>query len=107
MYQQSRLSRAMALATLASYVVMALLLYVLVQRFYRVPYELGRILKIVMAASSVYLVYACLPDGPYAVAGKLLLFLLFGLLMYLMRFFSPSELAGIRSMFRGPASPDQ
>ncbi|MGB6649344.1 MAG: hypothetical protein WBG01_12500, partial [Bacteroidota bacterium] len=84
-----------------------LLLYLLVQRFYHVRYELGRIAKIALAASSVYLVYAYLPDGPYAVVGKLLLFLLFGLVMYLLRFFNPSELAGIRSMFKKPASPDR
>ncbi len=95
-----------AVATLASYLVMALLLYALVQRFYRVRYELGRIAKIALAASGVYLLYAVLPEGPFAVYGKLLLLLLFFLLMYLMRFFDPSEVRAIRSMFKMPGAPD-
>jgi hypothetical protein len=79
----------------------------MVQRFYRVRYELGRIARIVLSASGVYLLYAFLPEIPFGAVGKLLLLLLFGLLMYLMRFFDPSELAGIRSMFKGAASSDR
>jgi O-antigen/teichoic acid export membrane protein len=96
-----------ALATLASYLVMALLLYLLVQRFYPIRYEFARIAKIVLAASGVYLLYAFLPEGPFAAVGKLLLLLLFGLLLHLMRFLHPSELAGMRSMLKRPPPPDR
>ncbi|MCK5571194.1 MAG: polysaccharide biosynthesis C-terminal domain-containing protein, partial [Bacteroidetes bacterium] len=96
-----------ALATLASYVVMALLLYTLVQKFYPIQYELGRITKIALAAVSVYAMFVFLPEGPYAVPGKAFLLILFGVMMYLMRFFIPSELKGLRALIRRKPPAEQ
>jgi O-antigen/teichoic acid export membrane protein len=89
-----------ALATLASYTVMAGLLYVLVQRFYRVPYEGARLAKIVGSAALIYLLSLLAPEGIVAVVAKAGLFLLFLFLMWVLRFFTPPELASVRSLFR-------
>jgi O-antigen/teichoic acid export membrane protein len=89
-----------ALATLASYSVMAALLYVLVQRFYRVPYEGTRLAKIAIASAGVYLAALTLPAGAALVPAKAALFLLFLLLMWVLRFFTPEERAGMRRLLR-------
>ncbi len=81
-----------AIATFASYSIMALVLYFVVQRFYPVSYELGRLGKIAVCAGFVFgLQFLILPAG-WEVPGKILLLVVFVLLMYAMSFFNASEL---------------
>ncbi|RPH37816.1 hypothetical protein EHM92_01705 [bacterium] len=87
-----------AIATLLSYAAMAIILYAVVQRIYPVEYELGRIGKITAAAVAVYALSLVLPMGGHDLIWKSGLLVLFGLLMYGMRFFVPAELAWVRSL---------
>jgi O-antigen/teichoic acid export membrane protein len=87
-----------ALALLLSYAAMAILVYVLVQKIYPIRYEWERIAKIVVSALIVFLLWLLVPAGPLELVWEIALLVLFGLLMYWMRFFSPSELAGLRLM---------
>jgi len=89
-----------ALATLTSYAVMAGLLYLLTQRFYRVPYEGARLAKIASVAAAIYLLSLLVPEGSLAVLAKAALVLLFLFLMWMLRFFTPSELRGVRGLLR-------
>ena len=84
-----------AIATLASYAVMAVLLYVTVQRVYPVQYEIGRIGKVALSAAIVYALYLVVQSWPLSVLWKVLLLVLFGALMYWMKFLVPSELKAI------------
>jgi O-antigen/teichoic acid export membrane protein len=81
-----------ALATLLSYAVMAIALYLVVQKFYPIEYEFTRMGKIAVAGLIVYLIsFVFLPES-FAVLFKIALLLVFLLLMYLFKFFSPGEL---------------
>jgi O-antigen/teichoic acid export membrane protein len=95
-----------AYATLASYVVMAGLLYVIVQRFYPVSYEWARIAKIAISAGCVFAVFVFLPAGPWEPLWKFLLLALFVVLMYALKFFVPAERSALVAVFRrrGPPS---
>ncbi len=100
-----------AVATLLAYVVMAFVLYFVVRRFYRVPYEMARIGKIAAAACLVYAIYLIGPSVAFPVIWKSLLLAGFVLLMYLMGFFVPSELHAVSQLFSrrrngDPAVPD-
>jgi len=95
-----------AVATLASYSIMALVLYLVVQRFYPVSYELGRLGKIAVCAGLVYgLQYLIIPVG-WEVPGKILLLIVFLLLMYAMNFFNASELRTITGLLRRKQKED-
>ncbi len=89
-----------AIATFASYSIMALVLYFVVQRFYPVSYELGRLGKIAVCAGFVFgLQFLILPAG-WEVPGKILLLVVFVLLMYAMSFFNASELKTLAVLLR-------
>jgi len=95
-----------AIATLASYFIMALVLYVVVQKFYPVSYELGRLGKIAVCSGLVYgLQFLIIPAG-WEVPGKMLLLIVFVLLMYAMNFFSTSELRTMAGLFRRKRNGD-
>jgi O-antigen/teichoic acid export membrane protein len=82
-----------AIATLVSYAVMAAMMYVIVQRIYPVPYELGRLGKIAIAAGVVFVVAALAGTGSAALAVKAALLPAFVALLYVLRFFEPHEWA--------------
>lgn len=87
-----------AWATFASYVAMAAILYAIVQRVYPVRYEVGRLLKIVLATAVAYLLSVVwYPDG-WAWLYRMGLLVLFCLMMVSMRFFERSELEILRRM---------
>lgn len=96
-----------ALATLMSYAVMMVMGYFMVRRFFPVPYEFARIAKIVLAAGTVYGLYALIPEGSWFVIVKLALVLFFVALMYAMKFFNTPELKRIMNVMsrRHPADP--
>lgn len=87
-----------AVATLLSYATMATLSYVLVQRFHPVPYEFPRLIKVIIAAGLVYGVYVILPADASSWIVKLLLIGLFVALVYIMKFFNPSEMRGLLAL---------
>ncbi|MBI4547952.1 MAG: oligosaccharide flippase family protein [Ignavibacteriae bacterium] len=95
-----------AWATLLAYVVMAVALYVVVQKVYPVKYEFGRFFKIASAVSVVMVVYYYVPFGDLGVSDilivgwKLALLALFLLLMYLMKFFEGRELSTFKRLFQ-------
>jgi O-antigen/teichoic acid export membrane protein len=89
-----------ALATLLSYGGMAVLVYIIGKRVYPVHYEVGRILKIAVAAATVFLLYSVVDAGDFSIAWKGFLLLVFGGLMYVLRFFNASEIRGIVAFAR-------
>lgn len=88
-----------AIATLLSYAVMAGTLYVVVQRFYPVQYELLRLAKIAVALSVVFTLFVVVKVEGLHLVWEAFLLVLFGALMYGLKFFAPSELRGLRRIF--------
>ena len=95
-----------ALATLFSYAAMAIGLYIVGQRFYPMKYEIGRLLKIAAAGVAVFSLYYFVRLDTFEVVWKFGLLVLFGLLMYLLRFFEPDEIKAITRRFSRQASRD-
>ncbi|MBX2991920.1 MAG: polysaccharide biosynthesis C-terminal domain-containing protein [Bacteroidetes bacterium] len=84
-----------AVATLASYASMSVVLYVIVQTIYPIRYEYSRLFKIAVASLAVYLLAQFVRADSFAILWKSALLILFVVLIYLMKFFDPSELARI------------
>jgi len=97
-----------AYATLASYVVMAAMMYVMVRNIYPVPYEWIRLAKITVAAVALYALARFVDAGPWTIAWHTVLLLCFPVLLYLLRFFVPGELRGMARLLRSarPGSLD-
>jgi O-antigen/teichoic acid export membrane protein len=89
-----------ALATLASYVAMAIAMYVVVQRVYPIQYEFNRIAKIALAAIVVFALSYFVRPGSFEIVWKCGLFILFLAMMYRMKFFEQSELRALAARFR-------
>jgi O-antigen/teichoic acid export membrane protein len=89
-----------ALATLASYVAMAIAMYVVVQRVYPIQYEFNRIAKIALAAIVVFALSYFVRPGSFEIVWKCGLFILFLAMMYGMKFFEQSELRALAARFR-------
>jgi O-antigen/teichoic acid export membrane protein len=89
-----------AFATLVSYVVMAGMMYIIVQRFYPVHYEIVRLGKIALAAAIVYAGSVFAGTGMTALLIKVGLLPVFVVLLYLMRFFEPGEWAAALRLVR-------
>jgi hypothetical protein len=92
-----------AVSTLISFMVIAAGIYVASQRLYHVPYEWGRILKVILSTAVVYAAF--LLAAPEAgtlggIAAKLLLMAAFGVLIYVTRAVHPSEIAGTMTAVR-------
>jgi len=89
-----------AYATLASYLVMAGLMYLMVRRMYPVPYEWIRLTKIAGAAVVVYALTRLVDAGPWTLAWHGVLLLCFPFLLYVSRFFVPGEIRGVARLLR-------
>lgn len=91
-----------ALATVAAYVVMAVVLLLYVQRFYHIPYEWGRVALALGIALALWLVQAYLFDffdrSLQANLVRLGLLAAYPLLLFAMRFFDASERREIRRL---------
>lgn len=94
-----------AVATLLAYCIMAAWLFARVRQFYPVPYEWGRILKIVGTGSAVIGLWWAVDGGAYEILWKIALQIAFFGLLVLMRFFVPSELTALLRLFRLRTSP--
>ena len=91
------------IALVASYVVVVILMYIFTQRLFFVPYEWRRLALIVGAAASlVGLGEVVMPtDGVDGFLGRLVLWLGFPVVLYLLRFLTAEE----RGMVRALLSP--
>lgn len=88
-----------ALATLLSYAAMAIGLYVIAQRFYPIRYEFDRLMKLAVAGVVVFCLYYFVRLDEFEVIWKVGLLVLFGVLMYLLKFFDPSEVKAVTRRF--------
>jgi len=94
-----------AWATFFAYLFMAATMYVVVRRVYPVPYEIKRLVKILIAVAVVLILYYLPPVEMMAYFSasvrflqKLVLLLLFLGLMYWMKFFNAGELAKVKQL---------
>jgi O-antigen/teichoic acid export membrane protein len=89
-----------AVALLISQLLTTALMIVLAQRAYRIPYEIGRIAKIVAVALVTYTAMMMAVSGSSwrTVAVRAALLLLFPAGLLLLRFLRPEELADIRKL---------
>jgi O-antigen/teichoic acid export membrane protein len=88
-----------AIATLLSYAAMAVILFFVVQGFYPVRYEFERIAKIVVAAGIVFVLSEVVSLKSFEFGWKLFLLGTFAVLVYWMKFFKPTEISRIASLF--------
>jgi O-antigen/teichoic acid export membrane protein len=89
-----------AIATLVSYVVMAGMMYVIVQRIYPVRYELARLGKIAGAAALVSVAAIAAGTGTAALWIKAGLLPVFVAVLYATRFFEPHEWGAAMRLLR-------
>ncbi len=93
------------LALVASYVVVVGLMYVLTQRLFPVPYEWGRMARVVLVTAAVVLSGELLvaTEGAAGFALRLLLWLLYPPLLFLSGFFSAEERGWLALLLSDPA----
>ncbi len=89
-----------ALATLLSYLLMAAILYVDVQRFYPVHYEWSRIARLAVAAALVFALHSYVSVPGFTIGWKLVLLFLFAGILRVTGFFRPGELPALARLFR-------
>ena len=92
---------AAAYSTLIAHVLMAVLLYFIVRRFYPVPYEYGRLGKICVAGTIVFVVLS-----PYlhdtsieGIIARIIFVAGYPLILWGWRFFTPREWRRLRELF--------
>ena len=93
-----------AYAMLAAYLVMALLYWILSQRIYPVAWEYARLARIILALAAVAALWY-LPIKPAVLpqlAWEAVLLVLYIVLLFVFRFFLPSELRELRGLLRAP-----
>jgi O-antigen/teichoic acid export membrane protein len=90
-----------AWATLVGYAVMIILTLAISQRVYHIPYQYGRIAKVILAACILAAFGGIVPAAPLLarIAAKAILLMLFPLALYLMGFFENDEINWIRDRF--------
>jgi O-antigen/teichoic acid export membrane protein len=89
-----------AWAMLLCCVLMAILQYAIAVRFYVVPYEWGRITKIILSGIALYVVLHFVQIGAIvpAIVVKGLLWVSFPFLLFLLGFYEPVEVRGIKEV---------
>jgi O-antigen/teichoic acid export membrane protein len=89
-----------AFGSLISQVLTTALMVYLAQRAYRIPYEAGRLAKIVLVAATTYTAMMTIVSGSSwrTVAVRSALLLLFPAGLLLLRFLRPKEIADIRKL---------
>ena len=96
-----------AWATFIAYFIMAVTMYIVVQRIYPVSYEFSRLLKIAGSTVVVIILYYFIPVDALSgstilpVVWKIVLILLFLILMYAMKFFKAGEISAIKKLWNG------
>lgn len=91
------------LATFISYLVSALILLGFSGRVYKIEYEWGRVLLLIVFTSIMYYTGVCFA-GSFGVGGgfvvKLFVIILFVLILFLTKFFTKAEVKSILNLFR-------
>jgi uncharacterized protein YhhL (DUF1145 family) len=88
-----------AYATLLSYVLMAVWLYIITQRIYPIQYELKKILKIGLISLIIFLTYQCV-NFPNAMMLKTILIFIFGLSIYLFKILDAREIQTLKYLVK-------
>lgn len=88
------------LALVASYVVVLALMYGFTQRLFPVPYEWGRLARVVLVASALVLAGELLmpTDGIFGLLGRIVFWLAYPLCLLATGFFTPSERRGLATL---------
>jgi O-antigen/teichoic acid export membrane protein len=95
-----------AYALLTAYLVMAAMMYLITRRFYPLPIEWGRVGKIALPTAAVLALAWLVDAGPLQPLWKGTLVLAFVASMFVLKFFTPSELRILSRLFsRQPAPP--
>jgi O-antigen/teichoic acid export membrane protein len=95
-----------AYALLTAYLVMAAMMYLITRRFYPLPIEWGRVGKIALPTAAVLALAWLVDAGPLQLLWKGALVLAFAASMFVLKFFTPSELRILSRLFsRQPAPP--
>ena len=91
-----------ALATLASYIIMAMLYWFFTNKIYPVPYEYGRLAKLICAAALPVIIFfsGWNPISDYDLIWRFVLLTSFPILLFLFRFFETNEFNGMRELLR-------
>ena len=91
---------AAAWNTVIGYSVLTILVYFESKQVYPVPYEFRRILLALLAFGLTYLIcnQINLPNPYVDMIARTLAMLAFPVLLFLLRFFSPQEIKGIKSL---------
>jgi O-antigen/teichoic acid export membrane protein len=93
-----------AWATLAGFVTLIAIELTVSQRFYPIPYQVGRFAKLATVVTVLYVACGLMPPGaPLALAAEKSVMLLIGFptLLWLARFFEPAELEHARRAYAG------
>jgi O-antigen/teichoic acid export membrane protein len=88
-----------AIATLLSYAAMAVAIYFIGRKVYPIEYEWGRLGKIALSSAIVYACFTFIHPPMFELAWKVGLVVLFGVMMYVMKFFNASEVASMMRLF--------
>jgi O-antigen/teichoic acid export membrane protein len=98
-----------ASALLISQILTTALMIYLAQRAYRIPYEVGRIAKVVAVGATTYIAMMTIVSGSSwrTVAVRIALLLLFPAGLLLLRFLRPQELADIRRLLSNVRRPPE
>ncbi len=96
-----------AVATLASYFAMSILMYFYSQKFYKIEYEFIRILKITIAAALTFILFLIIPKTEYHLIIKLLVLFVFVFLLYLFTFFKKGEIYKLKQLFSSLSNKKQ
>jgi len=87
-----------AIATLAAYALMAVLLYFVTQRFYPVSYEFGRLARLIIVTTLLFVIPYIIPIT-FLREVKFLLLLSFPLIFLATGFFDKDEIAALKRLF--------
>jgi O-antigen/teichoic acid export membrane protein len=89
-----------AYATLIAYAFSAFVMYFIVQKFYRIEYEFGRIVKLALSVALVYfLEIGIVHYGFASISLRIGLICLWPVVLFLFRFFNAGELSRITGFF--------
>ncbi|HEX2963137.1 MAG TPA: flippase [Ignavibacteriales bacterium] len=86
-----------ASATLASYVVMAIALFIVVQKFYKIDYEYGKLFKILLSVLIPAIVYYAVPI--HSILFRFTALILFVVLLFLLKIINRDEVKALKKIF--------
>ena len=91
-----------AYATLIAYAISAFALYLIVQRFYYIGYEFGRIVKLALSVAFIYVLHLGMVSGGFdSLGARFGLICFWPIILFLFRFFSSGELSRVARFFSG------